>query len=239
MNDASEGGRARLKHRERRLSVAVSLARLPVNTPSLTMEQFERVVGIRNPLPIRKWIAQKRIRATVGVPPSGERECMFKREDVVRFVTNRFSPYSLVEATFFRAGVSLMATNGATARFAVDLPKLHRALDELLDTFGANAYEAAIRTVRSRERRLVVRLGSHRSKSERQFLRSALVLMAVTFATDHVVADRPKIHAALDMFIHGFGGPDAYEWAVRDRARQLGASLLSGSRLHAVGEGQP
>lgn len=208
-------GDRRFMHAERVLSITQALARVPADAATLTVEQFQYAVGLTDPLPIRKWIHQRRI-GTYG--PAA----IYRREDVVRFLSNRFSPYSLLEARLFRTGVSLLVKAGATARADVDVPKLHAIIDELLDHLGAGAFGAIMRRNQSG---LAFRLTT-RAPDERAVLRAGLMLVAVTGATGDLGSDRQRLHAALDTFIAGFGGSGGFEWAVRDRAQQLGISLV-------------
>src|SRR4051812_36372929 len=106
----------RFMHKERRMCQAQALGRIPACVRYLTTEQLKHVVGITHSIPLNKWIHQERI--AVAKIRARDKTAMFARADVIRFATNRFSPYSLLEARLFRSGVSLLATAGATGMFA-------------------------------------------------------------------------------------------------------------------------
>lgn len=200
-------------HRERRkLTRDQALARVP-RTPVLTLTQFMHAAALTDPLPIRKWIHQQRISPVPGTDDK------FARQDVVRFLRNRFSPFSLLEAGLFRAGVTLMTTTGSTAELTIDLPRLHAALDRLLAGLSAVGYA---RAVRSDAPRIVLPRGLQLTQAERAFLLAALKLVVAIGATGRLQADVRRLHAALDEYISGFGGEPAYAWAVRNRTEQLG-----------------
>lgn len=127
-----------LMHAERRkLTRGHALARVP-RTPLVTLDQLMHAAALTSPLPIRKWIHQGRL---TPVPPHADR---FARQDVIRFLHNRFSPYSLLEARLYRAGVTLMAATGSTGDLAVDQPRLRAALARLVGELGSDAYARAV-----------------------------------------------------------------------------------------------
>ena len=194
-----------------------ALSRVPAHVSTLTMSQLQHAAGLTSPLPIRKWVHQGRI--TPSRRPGHEGE--FDREEVMRFLANRFSPYSLLEARFFRAGITLAVQFGAAADLDFDLPKLHARLDGLLDDLGQTSYERIIDIIRNRRpARIPID-----DPTDRRFVRTGLKL-AHTVATGDLAADRPRLHAALDDYISGLGGAAAWEWAVGRRAHQLGRALM-------------
>jgi hypothetical protein len=214
-----------MKHEDRRFSREEARARVP-DGQYLTLREFQRAVGLSCPFPaIGKWVAEARI--TTTRVPGVDAKYVFERCEALRFIENRFSPYSMLEARFFRAGVSVIASANPTGRADTDLAKLHQVLDALLDALGAVAYREAVEGAAKRFR---LRLPKPHSKFERGFVRAGIVLVAVTGATANLEEDRSRMHEALDGFVEGFGGPRAFERAVRDRARELGVVLRSGPR---------
>lgn len=207
-------------HPERhKLTRDQALARVP-RTALVTMAQLMHAAALTSPLPIRKWIHQGRL---TPVPPHADR---FARQDVIRFLRNRFSPYSLLEARLYRTGVTLMAAAGSTGELAIDQPRLHAALDRLFAGLGSDAYA---RAVDRDAQRIVLPRSMKITKAERAFQLAALKLLVAIGAAGRQQADLRRLHAALDEYITGFGGAPAYGWAVRHRARQLGIQTGPGT----------
>lgn len=78
----------------RDLTLEEALGRVPSESEYLTTDQFRHAVGDVHEVTVYRWIAAKVIKA-YRVRSRGK-AYTFKREDVVKFIRNRFSP-SLVE----------------------------------------------------------------------------------------------------------------------------------------------